>query len=134
MNTLPSTTNTKLERLRRRRQGLLTKFEQAAQGNHRRRMLTLHRELQHVTECLAILEHSKTKPVRPRFVVSSMFLEQCFRDLTADANEQFFFITGAEVEDVSVLDQKIEFTHDRRTMVGVVGNTSVTHRLLIRLE
>lgn len=133
-STQSALSNPKLERLRRRRQGLLTKFEQATQGNHRRRMVTLHRELQHVAECLAILEGGRTKSVHPRFVVSSMFLEQCFRDLTADANEQFFFITGAEVDGVSVLDQKIEFTHQKRTMLGVVGNTSMTHRLLIRLE
>lgn len=124
----------KRERLLKRRQALLTRFEQAAQANHRRRMLETHRELQHVAECLAILDHKKPRGVAPRFVVSSMFLEQCFRDLTADANEQFFFITGAEVDGVGVLDQKIEFAHQRRTMLGVTGNTGATHRLLIRLE
>jgi hypothetical protein len=122
------------ERLLKRRQTLLTKFDKAAYANHRRKMLDLHRELQHVAECLNILEGKKTRSLIPRFVVSSMFLEQCFRDLTADANEQFFFITGAEVDGVGVLDQKVEFAHQRRTMLGVTGNTSATHRLLIRLE
>lgn len=122
------------ERLVRRRQRLLVKFEQAAQTNKRHKMLGLHRELQHVTECLSILEGKAAQSVHPRFVISSMFLEQCFRDLTADEHEQFFFITGAEVDSVGVLDQKIEFMHQRRTMMGVTGNQSATHRLLIRLE
>lgn len=124
----------KHERLLKRRQALLTKFEKAAHSNHRHRMLAMHRELQHVAECLAILERRKAGSLAPRFVVSSMFLDQCFRDLTADANEQFFFITGSEVDGVGVLDQKVEFAHQRRTMLGVTGNTSATHRLLIRLE
>lgn len=124
----------KHERLLKRRQVLLSRFEQATRANHRRRMLVAHRDLQHVAECLSILEGRKTRSGAPRFVVSSMFLEQCFRDLTADANEQFFFITGAEIDGVGVLDQKIEFAHQRRTMVGVTGNTGATHRLLIRLE
>lgn len=132
--TVPEVRNTKQARLLKRREALLRRFAKAAHGSHRRRMLVAHRELQHVAECLAILEGKKRPSLAPRFVVSSMFLEQCFRDLTADANEQFFFITGAEVEGVGVLDQKIEFAHQRRTMLGVTGNTSATHRLLIRLE
>lgn len=124
----------KRERLDRRRQRLLAKFDQATHGNHRHTMLRLHRQLQHVAECLTILEGTRARPLRPRFVVSSLFIDQCFRDLTADANEQFFFITGAEVDGVGVLDQKVEFAHQRRTMLGVTGNTSATHKLLIRLE
>jgi hypothetical protein len=136
MHTVSTTTPPcpRQERLLRRRQGLLTKFEQAARGNKRHKMRRFHRELQHVAECLTILGRQTTKALRPRFVISSMFLEQCFKDLTADEHEQFFFITGAEVDGVGVLDQKIEFTHQRRTMLGVTGNQSATHRLLIRLE
>lgn len=122
------------ERIVKRRKALLTKFEEAAHGNQRRKMHKLHHELQHVAECLSLLDHRTGNPTRPRFVVSSMFLEQCFRDLTADANEQFFFITGAEVNGVGVLDQKVEFMHQKRTMLGVTGNMSATHKLLIRLE
>jgi hypothetical protein len=121
----------KHERLIGRRQRLLAKFEHATETSQRRRMQRLHRELQHLAECLAILEGRSS---RPRFVVSSMFLEQCFRQLTADEREQFFFITGAEVDGVGVLDQKVEFAHERRTVMGVTGNQSATHRVLIRLE
>jgi hypothetical protein len=124
----------KRARLLKRQQALLSRFGKATHDNHRRRMLAAHRELQHVAECLAILNGQKARSLVPRFVVSSLFLSQCLRDLTADANEQFFFITGAEVDGVGVLDQKVEFDHQRRTMLGVTGNPSATHRLLIRLE
>jgi len=122
------------DRIVTRRKALLSRFEEATRHNQRRRMHKLHHELQHVAECLSLLNRKTSDPTRPRFVVSSMFLEQCFRDLTADANEQFFFITGAEVDGVGVLDQKVEFMHQKRTMLGVTGNMSATHKLLIRLE
>ncbi|HEX3683166.1 MAG TPA: hypothetical protein VHU83_11565 [Bryobacteraceae bacterium] len=70
----------------------------------------------------------------PRFVVSSYFLHECFRKLTADQSEQFSFITGVEVDGALVLNQLIELEHDRRTQLGVTANTGFTHRLLIRLE
>ena len=68
------------------------------------------------------------------FAVSSLFLHECFQQLTADHHEQFFFVTGAEVDGVMVLDQKLEFAHQRRTMMGVEGQVGSTHRLLIKLE
>lgn len=119
------------ERLVARRARLVAKFAGAASRSDRRAMLRLHRELQHVAECLALVDR---RPARPQFVVSSMFLAQCFRDLTADEREQLFFVTGAEVDGVAVLDQKAEFPHERRTAVAVVGDRGATHRLLIRLE
>ena len=33
-----------------------------------------------------------------------------------------------------VSDQRLEFQHSKRSIVGVVGNQSDTHRLLIKLE
>ena len=63
-----------------------------------------------------------------------MFLYDSFRKLTADQDEQFFFVTGSEVEGVHVLDQWAEFAHERRSRVGVVADVPSTHKLLIRLE
>ncbi len=80
-------------------------------------------------------EISTKLPSSPRkFIVSSLFLTDCFKKLTADRDEQFVFITGAEVDGASVLDQLIEIEHDRRTVGGVTANTRSTHGLLIRLE
>jgi hypothetical protein len=70
----------------------------------------------------------------PRFAVSSLFLHESFKKLTADQDEQFFFITGSEVEGVFVLDQMAEFEQDKRSWGGVTANTRSTHRLLIKLE
>ncbi len=66
--------------------------------------------------------------------MSSFFLHECAKKLTADADEQFFFITGSEVEGVYVLDQCAEFAHQRRTRMGVVADMPATHNLLIKLE
>jgi len=69
-----------------------------------------------------------------RYAVSSLFLHESFKKLTADPDEQFFFITGAEVGGTLVLDQCAEFAHQRRSMMGVVGHMPSTHNLLIKLE
>jgi len=69
-----------------------------------------------------------------RYAVSTLFLYESFKKLTADQDEQFFFITGAEIDGVMVLDQWAEFAHQRRTRLGVVADMPATHNLLIKLE
>jgi hypothetical protein len=82
-----------------------------------------------------IIEENTRKGDAPRrYAVSSLFLHECAKKLTADADEQFFFITGSEVEGVHVLDQWAEFAHQRRSRLGVVADMPSTHNLLIRLE
>jgi hypothetical protein len=82
-----------------------------------------------------IIEENTRKPDEPRrYAVSSLFLHECAKKLTADTDEQFFFITGSEVEGVYVLDQWAEFAHQRRSPMGVVADMPSTHNLLIRLE
>jgi len=132
----------KREALMEKRKRLLGAFSEATERRQISRMERFCKRLQQTNEFLDSLEKIKaeagTKPVPQesvrQYVVSSLFLHQCFRDLTADQDEQFFFITGSEVDGVFVLDQKAEFAHQKRSMVGVVGNTSATHRLLIKLE
>ncbi len=97
------------------------------------------RDLRRLNELLDTLDQVQTtmvpaSPAQARFTVSSLFLHDCFRELTADHREQFFFVTGAEVNGVMVLDQKLEFAHQRRTAMGVEGQVASTHRLLIKLE
>lgn len=67
-------------------------------------------------------------------MVSTLFLHESFKELTKDKNEQFFFITGAAINGVFVLDQRVELSHEKRTMMGVVADVKSTHRLLIKLE
>jgi len=66
--------------------------------------------------------------------VSSLFPHESFCKLTADRDEQFFFVTGSEVDGVLVLDQMAEFAHQKRSLLGVTGEPRATHNLLIRLE
>ena len=67
-------------------------------------------------------------------MVSSLFLYESFKKLTADQDEQFFFVTGTELDGALVLDQWAEFAHQKRSMVGVTADTRSTHKLLIKLE
>jgi hypothetical protein len=96
-------------------------------------------EIRKTNEFLLSLERIEQEKIRNpdgprRYAVSSWFLHDCFKKLTADADEQFFFITGAEVEGVLVLDQCAEFARHRRSRMGVVADMPETHNLLIRLE
>ena len=68
------------------------------------------------------------------YVVSSLFLYESYRKLTADRDEQFLFVTGAEVCDSLVLDQWAEFAHEKRSPLGVTAETRATHSLLIKLD
>jgi hypothetical protein len=96
-------------------------------------------EIRRTNEFLAsldrIIEENTRKPGDPRrYTVSSLFLHDCFKKLTADVDEQFFFITGPEIDGVHVLDQYVEFAHQRRSRLGVVADVPSTHNLLIKLE
>jgi hypothetical protein len=130
----------KRESLVERRKRLLKHFTEATEKGRAYHMKSLCRSLQQTNEFLETLDKikSETKPLPDpsvrRYSVSSLFLHECFKHLTADRDEQFVFITGPEMDGVLVLDQKIEFQHQKRSLVGVEGNTNATHRILIKLE
>jgi hypothetical protein len=121
-----------------RREKLIGRFNEAARARKStRRMCTEIRRTNEFLESLERIEAENTG--RPnagprRYAVSSLFLHESFKKLTADKDEQFFFITGSEVEGVLVLDQWAEFAHQRRSPMGVVADVPSTHNLLIKLE
>jgi hypothetical protein len=121
-----------------KRERLIGKFNEAART--RKSAARVCSEIRRTNEFLESLERIEAENTgRPntgprRYAVSSLFLHESFKKLTADQNEQFFFITGAEVGDVLVLDQCAEFAHQRRSPMGVVAHMPSTHNLLIRLE
>lgn len=121
-----------------RREKLLGRFDRAAR--ERKGTKRLEREIQKVNEFLESLDRiegeTMPKPAAGlrRYAVSSLFLHESFKKLTADHDEQFFFITGSEIDGVLVLDQWAEFAHQKRTMMGVTADTRATHNLLIKLE
>ncbi len=120
-----------------RREALIGRFTEAARARKGTARLTT--EIRRTNDFLASLEriveeNTPTKDAPRRYAVSSLFLHDSCRKLTADADEQFFFVTGAEAEGVHVLDQCVEFAHQRRTRIGVVADMPSTHNVLIMLE
>ena len=120
-----------------RREKLIGQFIDAART--RKRTAQICREIRGANDFLSSLDQIVAENTREpgdprRFAVSSLFLYESYRKLTADQDEQFFFVTGAEIEGVHVLDQWAEFAHQRRSRVGVVADVPATHNLLIKLE
>jgi len=120
-----------------KREDLIGRLGQAARN--RMKMERLVFEIRQTNDFLESLERivaeNTRRPDGPkRYLVSSWFLHESFKKLTADPDEQFFFITGSEVEGVLVLDQWAEFAHQRRSRMGVVADMPSTHNLLIKLE
>jgi len=121
-----------------RRDKLIERFSQATrQRKSTTRVCTEIRKTNEFLESLERIEAENTGGPNTgprRYAVSSLFLHDSFKKLTADADEQFFFVTGAEVEGVLVLDQWGEFAQQRRSRMGVVADIPSTHHLLIKLE
>ena len=138
------TSNTSLEQERdlllAHRGELLLSFVEAAQQKKPSKMGRVFQRLRQTNDFLNCLERidkamgEKKQHAGRQYAVSSLFLHECYKALTADRDEQFFFLTGAIVNGVNVLDQRLEFKHNKRSIVGVVGNHADTHRLLIKLE
>lgn len=123
----------------KRRDALVTAFSKAATTGRQKRLSDLFIKIRQTIEFLRSLEEiekatSSQESKRRRYAVSSLFLHESFRKLTADRDEEFFFITGNEVSGVFVLDQWAEFAHQKRSMVGVTADARSTHKLLIKLE
>src|ERR1700733_14539505 len=106
------------------REKLIGRFNESARA--RKSTSRVCAEIRRTNDFLTALERIVEKntpiPGEPRsYTVSSLFLHECYKKLIADPDEQFFFITGSEVEGVLVLDQRAEFAHQRRTRLGVVA-------------
>jgi hypothetical protein len=143
-NNQASATATSLDQERQtllaQRQKLIASFVEAAEHKRPSKMARVFERLRQTNEFLTCLERigqdmpDKRPSSGRQYVVSSLFLYECFKELTADRDEQFFFLTGAILDGIHVLDQRLEFQHAKRNMIGVTGNQSDTHRLLIKLE
>jgi hypothetical protein len=120
-----------------KREQLLARFNEAARK--RKNTTRLSTEIRKTNDFLATLDRitaeNTRKPDEPlHYAVSSLFVHESFKKLTADPDEQFFFVTGVEIDGVLVLDQWAEFAHHRRSRMGVVADMPSTHQLLIKLE
>jgi hypothetical protein len=130
----------KREELVGRREKLLGEFSETARSSDDARLGIVYQTIRFTNEFIESLDRVRNEnqiaapSTGRRFVVSSLFLTDCFKRLTADRDEQFVFITGSEVNGAAVLDQMIELQHEKRTVGGVTADIRSTHRLLIRLE
>jgi proteasome lid subunit RPN8/RPN11 len=120
-----------------KREKLITRFNTAVRK--RKGAVPLFTQIQQTNEFLESLDRIEAEGQAEKregrsYAVSSLFLHESFKKLTADQDEQFFFVTGTEVDGTLVLDQWAEFAHQKRSMVGVTADTRSTHRLLIKLE
>ena len=120
-----------------KREKLIGRFNEAARA--RKNTARISTEVRRTNDFLESLDRIVAENIKPdnaprRYAISSLFLHESFKKLTADQDEQFFFITGAEVEGVLVLDQWAEFAHQRRNRLSVVADMPSTHNLLIKLE
>src|SRR5581483_4630435 len=89
-----------------RREKLIGRF--SAKTRARERTARICKDIQGTNEFLETLDRIEADNRSPgsgpsQYAVSSLFLHECFKKLTADADEQFFFITGPEVGGVLVL-------------------------------
>jgi hypothetical protein len=130
---------TERARLSKKREQLVESFGKAAQSGRQKRLSDLFIKIQQINEFLRSLETlraaaNKQQEGPRRYAVSSLFLHESFKKLTADQDEEFFFVTGSEIDRVLVLDQWAEFAHQKRTITGVTGEPKATHGLLIKLE
>jgi len=130
---------TERQRLTKKRDTLLAAFSRAAGTGKSKRLSELFIKICQTNDFLRSLDQIDSKQTgavsgRRRYAVSSLFLHESFTKLTADRDEEFFFITGNVIDDVFVLDQWAEFAHQKRSMVGVTADTRSTHKLLIKLE
>ena len=127
------------DKLIAKREVLLTGFQKAGAVGDQKKLSKTYDQIRQTNDFLSALDQIEAeasgKASGPRqYAVSSLFLHESFKKLVADANEQFFFVTGTEVNQTLVLDQWIDLVHERRTMVGVTTDPKVSHNLLIKLE
>jgi len=129
---------TERQRLLKKRDTLLEAFAKAADSGKQKRLSGLFIKIRQTNDFLKSLDQIESKkgaaPGIRRYAVSSLFLQESFKKLTTDEAEEFFFITGNEIDGIFVLDQWAEFAHQRRSIVGVTGEPRATHKLLIKLE
>ena len=130
---------TERQRLVKKRETLLLTFNKAAVAGRPKRLSELFIKICQTNDFLKSLdqiggEDKNTVSGRRRYAISSLFLHESFKKLTPGPEEEFFFITGNEVEGTFVLDQWAEFAHQKRSIVGVTADTRATHKLLIKLE
>lgn len=137
--TKPTALVQRREKLIAKRDAQIGSFQTAATIGDQKKLTRIYEQIRQTNEFLSALDQIEAEAAGKRggprqYAVSSLFLHESFKKLVADSSEQFFFVTGTEVEQTLVLDQWIDLVHERRSMVGVTTDPKVSHNLLIKLE
>lgn len=106
-------------------------FDALAAERHFRTVLRLTDVLVAATRLEARVARFSTAPV---YVVSSLFLRDCYETLMRHASEDMFYITGPELAHTRVLERCVMFEKSARSAAGVAGEPQATHSVLIELE
>ena len=76
----------------------------------------------------------KSLKKRQTYVMSSLFLHDCFNFLNTKKVESLHFVTGPQLADMSVLDRIIDFEIEIQNSIFAKGNSSSIRNALIQLS
>src|ERR1022692_1726066 len=115
-----------------RREKLIARFDKAARG--RKSLVRLFTEIHKTNDFLESLdkiaaEAAEAKSGPRRYAVSSLFLHESFKKLTADQDEEFFFITGNEIdgEYLAATEEMLELTESEYAPWTIIEATSKSY-------
>lgn len=70
----------------------------------------------------------------PAYVLSSLFLQDCFNFLNRQEEESMHFVTGVEIGETKILDRIVPFKISMRSVVGAQGDSIDVNRVLIQMD
>jgi len=76
----------------------------------------------------------KSLKKRQTYVISSLFLHDCFNFLNTKKVESLHFVTGPQLADMSVLDRIVDVEIEIQSVVFAKGNSDSVRRALIQLS
>jgi proteasome lid subunit RPN8/RPN11 len=71
---------------------------------------------------------------RQTYVVSSLFLHDCFDFLNTKKTESLHFVTGPQLDNISILDRIVDFEIEIQNSIFAKGNSESVRKALIQLE
>ena len=130
----------KYDELKERQGALLTSLNKAVtRGGNPKRQGEIFAKIRQTGEFLEALEQIRERAKEQasrstHFTVSTVLLQEAYKKLTADRDEQFNFVTGVSLPGNHIMTQMLELKHTRRSFTGVQADPQHTHETLIRLE
>lgn len=70
----------------------------------------------------------------PTYLVGSLFLYDCYRELMRGPNEHLHYVTGLKLGNLLTMDRIVSIELDEATPVFAQGNLASSHEALVRLS